>query len=193
MIIKTDVTAVILAGGQSRRMGQNKALLQLGGQSFLERVVAAATPLVKEVAVVDNGDLEGYWEGLMWADYYSGQGPVAGIETALWHISTPYALILSCDLPLLSTQVLAYLLAQSQPHQSTIFSLRAHWQPLIGVYARTHQAIFETALQQQQLRLMDVLQKLPLQVCPCPEVWANHLSNINTLAAYQYLLHDFEH
>lgn len=193
MIAKQDLTAVILAGGESRRMGQNKALLMLGGQTFLERVAAAARPLVQEVALVDNGPLAAHWEGLIWADRYVGQGPVAGIETALWHISTPYALILSCDLPLLTTPVLAYLLEQSAPAHSTIFSLAARWQPLIGVYAKAQQPIFEKALEQEQLRLMRVLKKLPVQVCACPEQWARHLSNINTLDAYQQLQHDFDH
>ncbi|MGH1339765.1 MAG: molybdenum cofactor guanylyltransferase [Aureispira sp.] len=193
MIEKEAITAVILAGGQSRRMGQNKALLRLGGQSFLERVVAAASPLVTAVALVDNGTVAAHYKGVSWSDRYLGQGPVAGIETALWHIKTPYALILSCDLPVLSTAVLGHLLAHSNAQKSTIFSLEGRWQPLIGVYAQTQQAIFEQALQQQQLRLMDVLQELPVEVCPCPKQWATHLSNVNTLEAYQRLQHDFEH
>lgn len=193
MIIKEALTAVILAGGQSRRMGQNKALLSLGGQSFLERIIAAATPLVQSVAVVDNGEAGSVYQGVCWKDRYTEQGPVAGIETALWHIKTPYALILSCDLPLLSTTVLAYLLAHSAPQQSTIFSLDGRWQPLIGVYAQQQQPIFEQALQQQQLRLMTVLKQLAVQICPCPKQWGLHLNNVNTLEAYQRLQHDFEH
>jgi molybdopterin-guanine dinucleotide biosynthesis protein A len=188
MIPKEQLTAVILAGGQSRRMGKNKALLTLHGQTFLERLQAAARPLVQTVALIDNGALADVWTGRVWRDRYTGQGPVAGLETALYHCQTPYILALSCDLPLLSTEVLAYLLAQSQPQQSTIFSLQGRWQPLVGVYAKAQHRCFENALQNEQLRLMRVLQALSLHVCPCPAHWARHLSNINTPTAYQQLL-----
>lgn len=193
MITKKQLTGVILAGGQSRRMGQNKALLSLGGQSFLERIAGVLAPLVQEVVVVDNGALAEHWAGTLWGDNYPHQGPVAGIETALSQLSTSHTLVVGCDFPLLEAAPLTYLLQQSQPHQSTIFSLAGRWQPLVGVYAQTHHSYFEIALQQQQLQLMAVLQALPLQVCPCPIQWSQQLSNINTLKAYQQLLDDFEH
>ncbi len=65
MIRPNDLTAVILAGGESRRMGQNKALLSLEGRSFLERVAAAAQPLVQSVVLVDNGALAAHWAGVL--------------------------------------------------------------------------------------------------------------------------------
>jgi molybdopterin-guanine dinucleotide biosynthesis protein A len=193
MIHPKALTAVILTGGQSRRMGQAKALLTLGGLSFLERIAAAARPLVQEVAVVDNGAVGSTWQGTIWADQYQGQGPVAGIETALRQMSTPYALVLSCDIPLVTTVVLEYLISSHIPSKTTIFTLQEHWQPLVGIYAKSQQPIFEKALQEQQYRLMAVLEQLPLQLCPCPAPWSQHLSNINTPKAYQQLLYDFEH
>ena len=193
MIYPQDLTAVILTGGQSRRMGQAKALLTLGGRSFLERIAAAARPLVQEVAVVDNGVVGATWQETTWTDHYQGQGPVAGIETALRQISTPYALVLSCDIPLITTFVLEYLISNHIPTKTTIFTLHERWQPLVGIYAKSQQPIFEQALQAQHYRLMAVLQHISLQLCPCPAPWSQHLSNINTPKAYQQLLHDFEH
>ena len=185
MIDPQELTAVILTGGQSRRMGQAKALLTLGGESFLERIAAAARPLVQEVAVVDNGAVGTIWKGTTWADHYQGQGSVAGLETALRQINTPYALVLSCDIPLIRTVVLQYLITKSSPSSTTIFTLHEHWQPLVGIYAKSQQPIFEQALQAQQYRLMAVLQQMPIHLCPCPTPWSHHLSNINTPKAYQ--------
>ncbi|MFK7796929.1 MAG: molybdenum cofactor guanylyltransferase [Aureispira sp.] len=193
MINPNELTAVILTGGQSRRMGQSKALLTLEGVSFVERIAAVASPLVQEVVVVDNGALGAAWKGAAWSDRYQGQGPVAGIETALWNIKTPYALVLSCDIPLMATFVLEYLITNHIPTKTAIFVVQERWQPLIGIYAKAQQPIFERALQQQQYRLMDVLQHIPLQLCPCPAPWGHYLSNINTPKAYQQLVHDFEH
>lgn len=193
MIKKEQLTGVILAGGQSRRMGQNKALLSLGGQTFLDRIAGVLTPLVQELVVVDNGALAGHWQGTLWQDNYPQQGPAAGIETALSQLQTSHALVVGCDFPLLEAAPLTYLLENSIPKQSTIFSLAGRWQPLVGVYAKAHHVYFEKALQQQQLQLRAVLQKLPLQVCACPVPWEACLSNINTLEAYQQLVNDFEH
>ena len=107
----TGVTAAILAGGTSARLGGDKALAEVGGYPLLGRVAAAARAAADEVVVV-SGDREAHalalsatgvrQDSVRWAeDARSRRGPLAGIEVGLWEASHDTCLLLACDLPYL--------------------------------------------------------------------------------------------
>ena len=107
----SGVTAVILAGGTSARLGGDKALAEVGGYPLLGRVAAAARTAADEIVVV-SGDREAHalaltatgvrQDAVRWAeDARPGRGPLAGIEIGLWEASHDTCLVLACDLPYL--------------------------------------------------------------------------------------------
>jgi len=87
----------ILAGGKSSRMGRDKASLLLGSRTFLERITIQARELGLPVITISEDDLP-------------GRGPVGGIETAYKRFQFENALFLSCDSPLISTDLLRKIL-----------------------------------------------------------------------------------
>lgn len=128
-------TAVLLAGGRSRRLGTDKALAEVDGKASLARVADAAAPVVRSLVVVsgdrpahqlaltsggaDGGDADGSPAGsdrlgstdLRWsADLRPEAGPLAGIEAGLLAADPGPCLVLACDLPLLESAPLAALL-----------------------------------------------------------------------------------
>jgi molybdopterin-guanine dinucleotide biosynthesis protein A len=105
--------AFLLAGGLSSRMGQDKALLGFREGTFLDAVAAAAAPLARRITVVGR---EGSWFGgyPAVADLRPGLGPLAGIETALSHATADAAIVLACDTPLVSTDLLALLAGRAE-------------------------------------------------------------------------------
>jgi iron complex transport system ATP-binding protein len=96
--VRTPLTVFILAGGQSSRMGRDKSRLLLGSKSFLQRIVTTARELDAPVEVVTNDDTPGL-------------GPIGGVMTALNRGECRKALFLSCDMPLISADVLRRLAA----------------------------------------------------------------------------------
>jgi molybdopterin-guanine dinucleotide biosynthesis protein A len=105
-----EVSVAILAGGQSRRMGQDKALLPLGGRSVIERVIERVLPLSDDVTIIT--DLPGKYRHLgyrMVGDVYPGKGSLGGIYTAIHAAQYVYCVVVACDMPLLNTDLLAYL------------------------------------------------------------------------------------
>ena len=96
------IHVAVLAGGQSRRMGRDKALLQLGDQTLIERVLAAAHPLGYPRLII--GDPAAYAHlGLpVHPDRHPGLGPLGGLYTALSTTDAP-VLLLACDLPFLTS------------------------------------------------------------------------------------------
>lgn len=181
-------TAVLLAGGQSRRMGRPKALLPWQGRTLAEHLIEVVTPLVSSGLVVGTYDLSlpKGWAACL--DDHPGQGPVGGLATALPRLDTPYGVVLSCDVPLLSTAALCHLLEARGTAPAACFRTSdGQCHPLVGVYAQSLGTHFRQALAVRQLRLLRVLNTLPLTVVPCPASLEAALTNVNTPEQYQQL------
>ncbi|MEA1876468.1 MAG: molybdenum cofactor guanylyltransferase, partial [Bacteroidota bacterium] len=137
MISKNHITGIILAGGESSRMGQDKALVLWKGRRLVDWVKASISPVCKQIMISSNSASELFPDDKLIADRYQNTGPIAGIESGLYHASTPYCLIVSCDTPLLSTSMFEYLIAH---HGDFDISLAAHDgvnEPMIGIYRRS--------------------------------------------------------
>jgi molybdopterin-guanine dinucleotide biosynthesis protein A len=108
--------AGILVGGQSRRMGRSKHLLELDGQTWLARIVDAVSPVVEQVLLLGAGTIPPSCSGLSRLPDVPGcAGPVAGMRSALRFRPDARWIFLACDAPLVSTQALSWLKAQSRP------------------------------------------------------------------------------
>lgn len=141
-------SAVVLAGGLSSRLGRDKRRLRLwgeGGPTLLERTVATVGALCAEVVVVLN-DPEG-WPGLparLVGDQYPDGGALGGIASGLAGAAHPYALVVACDMPLLSAPLLAAMLARPRdydvlvPRSPTPGAARNNLdiEPLHAIYSR---------------------------------------------------------
>ncbi len=105
---------LVLAGGQSRRMGQDKAGLQLAGQSLLERTYQLVSEVCDKTFVsVRTPEASGLRSGYAQiADQYGGLGPADGIASAQQQHPEAAWLVVACDLPLLDSQTLAELIRQ---------------------------------------------------------------------------------
>src|SRR5438128_1549695 len=142
-----DITAFILAGGRSARMGANKALLKLGGRTLIDRAISVACSVATDVRVV--GDPSKYAAfGVVVPDLYVGRGPLGGIHAALRASSTDLNLILGVDLPFVQPGFLGYLVSEARSSEATatVPSAGGYLQPLCAVYRKTFRDAAERAL-----------------------------------------------
>jgi molybdopterin-guanine dinucleotide biosynthesis protein A len=113
-----DVTVFVLAGGQSTRMGRDKALLRLGGQTLLERALALAHRIAPRVAVLGPREKYAAAGERIIEDEFPGCGPLAGIHAALGTSETDLNLILSVDMPFVPLEFFTYLLERARSRLS---------------------------------------------------------------------------
>ena len=133
----SNITGFILAGGKSTRMGKNKSLLKIGEHTIIERVVNLMKGLFKEVIIITNQEDEYEFLGLpMFEDIYNDIGPLAGIHSALLNTATERNFIISCDIPLMTADVIKYLIKYPTKKPITIARADNFIQQLIGVYAK---------------------------------------------------------
>jgi molybdopterin-guanine dinucleotide biosynthesis protein A len=131
---------VVLAGGKSRRLGVDKALLDLGGAPLLQTVVQRVSQICPRVIVaVDRAGRYGRL-GLtarLVADASPGLGPLAGLQSGLQACATAHALVVSCDLPFLNVELLRYMAGLPRDYQALLPHSAGRDHPLHAVYART--------------------------------------------------------
>lgn len=149
-----EVTVFILAGGQSSRMGRDKAFLQLGERSLLERALAAARTVTAEVRIVGQQEKFAAYAPVI-EDLYAGRGPLAGIHAALRWSSTELNLVLGVDTPFIDTAFLRYLVEQAAASGAvvTVPRVAGQRQPLCAVYRREFADLAEQALQAGRNRI----------------------------------------
>jgi len=131
-----DITAVILAGGRGRRMyGQDKGLMMLQNRHMIEHVLKKIEPQVGKMIISANRNQERYQELEFDAEVLSDEpldggaedkyfGPLAGIATALKHITTPYLLCVPCDTPDLPDDLVQQLWTRMQQKESDLTVVR---------------------------------------------------------------------
>lgn len=103
------LTVAIQAGGESRRMGQDKALLPFLGKAMIERVIERVAHLADEVLITTNHPLDYAYLGLaLYPDLIPGRGALGGLYTALSAANQPLVAVVACDMPFVSSELLAF-------------------------------------------------------------------------------------
>jgi molybdopterin-guanine dinucleotide biosynthesis protein A len=143
-----DISGFVLAGGRSRRMGTDKAFLQLDGRTLLARALDLLHALTPEVRIVGPADQFGPHE-LAIEDVYAGRGPLAGIHAALSASATELNLILAVDLPFVTEPLLRFLVEQAGACDAvvTVPRIAGGYQPLCAVYRRAFAPLAQAALE----------------------------------------------
>jgi molybdopterin-guanine dinucleotide biosynthesis protein A len=142
-----DVTAFILAGGKSSRMGSDKAFLRLENETLLARALRAADTAAREVRIVGEASKFASY-GRVVEDVYRGRGPLGGIHAALLSSTTELNLMLAVDLPFVKSKFLEYLLLRAQESGAMVTVPRAGGglQPLCAIYRRGFANVAEKSL-----------------------------------------------
>jgi len=133
------VGAIILAGGTSSRMGQDKAMLTHNGMTFLEHTICKMLTVATDIiVVVDTPDKYSIPCGRLLADLYPDTGPVGGILTGLMALPHGYHYVVACDMPDISVAVLELLYkAATLPYDAILPEINGFVEPLCGVYSHT--------------------------------------------------------
>ena len=101
------LTIVIQAGGRSRRMGQDKALLPFLGQTMIERVIERVAPIADEIVITTNQP-ENYrfLDAPLFSDLIPDRGALGGLYTALQAAQHPIVAVIACDMPFINAALL---------------------------------------------------------------------------------------
>jgi molybdopterin-guanine dinucleotide biosynthesis protein A len=130
-----EATGFITAGGKSSRMGEDKAWLQLGGRAMIEHVIAAVSAVTNELAIIANSPAYRRLGFPVFADSSPGVGPLEAIRTALSNARTSHVILVGCDLPFITPDLLQLLVSISTDHCATVpIGADGKLEPLCAIY-----------------------------------------------------------
>jgi molybdopterin-guanine dinucleotide biosynthesis protein A len=180
------VSAFVLAGGRSSRMGQDKAFLRLGGSTLLARAVELATAAAESAWIVGRTEKFGAF-GTVIEDVYRDCGPLGGIHAALTQTATDLNLMVAVDLPFLRLGLLSFLIAQARKTTAAVVVPRAGGglQPLCAVYRRSFGQVAERSLLAGKYRIEALFAEVETRVLAPEELKQNGFAeemfrNLNT-------------
>ncbi|WP_278020951.1 molybdenum cofactor guanylyltransferase [Flavobacterium ginsengisoli] len=175
------ISVFILCGGKSTRMQSEKGLVLFQGKPFIEHIIQAILPITDRIKLITSSKEYDYLGYEKIPDLIADKGPLGGIFTALSHSETKFNLILSCDIPLISTELLQELISKhTKEAEITVFASESKTHPLIGIYSKNIVATIKEAIDSNELKMMDLLAKLPHQIINIEESENFHLTNINS-------------
>lgn len=182
---QVPVWACVLIGGRSSRMGRAKHLLaDSRGRTWLENTVAVLAPRVERVVLSGSGLVPEGLQGLTRiADVPGVAGPLAGILAAMrWQPEVSWLLV-ACDMPSLCPEALTWLLDSRQPGRWATVPRRSEGsrvEPLLALYDRRCQAIFEEVLATGSLKIGDAARHEKIATPVIPEQLVRAWNNVNT-------------
>lgn len=139
-----QITGIVLAGGRSLRMGTDKSMMKLNGKPLIEYSIDALRPLCHNVVISSNNFIYDFTGCEVWPDELPYQAPIVGIYSCLKRSTTDINIILSCDMPMMSTETLEYLLVNSKDHDITVpMHGDGFIEPLCGIYKKSSLGILK--------------------------------------------------
>lgn len=181
-----SVTGFVLAGGNSSRMGQDKAFLELGGRSLLAHALELAQAATGTAWIVGSAEKFAAF-GSVLEDRYPRRGPLAGIQAALAATRTELNLITAVDMPFLELDLLKYLIAQARESQAVVVvpNTGGRLQPLCAIYRKDFAEVAERSLRTGQNKVDRLFSEVQTLVIEQTELERNGFAgemfrNLNT-------------
>ncbi|MGE8204938.1 molybdenum cofactor guanylyltransferase [Heyndrickxia sp. NPDC080065] len=191
---------IILAGGQSSRMGTNKALLPFGKQRVIDRLINEFSPVSNKILLVTNQPEE--YKDLhvsILTDHmeFKGQGPLAGIYTGLNEAVSSQCLVVACDMPFAANDMSRWFIHEMElgDYDAVIPSYHGRLHPLFGAYQTRIQEPIRNCLLSKKRRMTDLFNHINIKIVEQHDApvflqnqWENSLWNMNTMEDYKQAL-----
>lgn len=185
------ITGVILAGGKSRRMGQDKAFLPFGRGVLIERVIDVLQQVADEMLLITNTP-ERYarFKLPMASDVIPEGGSLGGVYSGLIRAQTPSSLVLACDMPFVNPAFLR-MLCELAPQADVVIPKNAEdFQPLCAVYAQACCDPMRRRIEAGRLKIVGFFDEVRVRVVgpdvlACYDPWDVMFFNANTPEEYE--------
>jgi molybdopterin-guanine dinucleotide biosynthesis protein A len=165
VIMEIEVTGVLLAGGKSLRMGEDKRYLVVGKQTLLERGLGVLRSVFQEVLVViaqDNPPLG--VDARVVRDLVPDCGSLGGLYTGLTQATAPCIFVVACDMPFLNQAVIAQFTSRRATADIVMAKLAARLHPMHALYGKRCLPALEQMIRARQLKIQEIVSHASLRV-----------------------------
>ncbi len=183
-VTKRKATAIIMAGGNSARMGRDKSMFSIKGQPMIRRIYDQLRPHFNQILVSSNRLSDYRFLGAeVIPDIAAGKGPLMGIASALRASTNEVNFVVACDIPQIDMDFVRMMLRQIRDYDAVVPTIGpSRYEPLFAVYKKSARATIEAALNSGNNRIMDALRGCNVKFIKPPD--SSKLKNLNTMNDY---------
>ncbi len=184
------MTGIILAGGESRRMGADKAFLKVDGAPLIERVLNVFLSQFDQTIIVTNRpeQYDGFRVRVV-ADAVNVKGPLTGIYSGLLHARADRCFVAACDMPFLNPRLIAYMTEVAGEFDAVVPMVNGLPEPLHAIYHRRNLPAMHDRLQGGDLRIANLFERVRVRYLSEREITyydPEHRSFMNLNTPEQY-------
>lgn len=186
-----DICAVVLCGGKSTRMGTNKSLLKINEEKVIDQISKELTKITDNVILIANEPEPYEYLNLpIYQDRYENSGPLAGIESAMYHVEADTFLFAACDMPFINKDVYNVLLPLMRAVDAVVPKYNGRVHPLAALYKRDCLPIIQAKLNEKDFRVRSFYEEIHVTyVTSYPKlehsVVEKHFFNMNNPSQYE--------
>ncbi len=172
---KTTCSAVILSGGLNSRMaGQNKAFLEIGGETILSRLLDTLGPDFEEILLVTRQPQSyAHVPVKVVVDLYEDRSSLTGIHAGLVNAQAGYIFVVPCDSPFLQSSIVRLLLDALDPRWDVIVpQMDGYYQPLCAIYSKKCLPAIEAQLDRGDYRIIDFFPQVNVNIISADQIKA---------------------
>lgn len=175
----SHITGVILAGGQSKRFGSNKAFATFHGTPLIEKVLQTMQSVFEHCLIVTNTPKEFQgWEVPVAKDVIPHRGPLGGILTGLLHAQNEAIFITPCDTPLLHPEVIRFVVEKGREFDAAILVQGGVREYLLGLYSHRVRPVILRQLSEERLSMREFCQRIENRIWI--QLEGDYAFNVNT-------------
>ena len=159
-----EVTGIILAGGESRRMGREKGLVVYAGKPLIHYPIHVLEGLCSQILISSNSKAYGYTGHRLIPDEVKEIGPVGGIHACLKASNTSDNIVLSCDMPFISSDYLRFLLDQRKDSLAAVpWFGNDKYEPVSAYYHKDFGDVLANHISTGNYKLPDIFKKIQIK------------------------------
>ena len=154
---KREITGIILCGGKSVRMGENKAFIQIEGVPIINRIYDLFKGLFREVIIVTNQtDLFSGFDSKIYSDLIPGKGALGGLYTGIVFASFQHSFCVACDMPFIKKSLVQYLIEEIDDADVVIPRTKDGLEPLHAIYSKNCVNPIRRMIEEGKSKIIDI-------------------------------------
>jgi molybdopterin-guanine dinucleotide biosynthesis protein A len=158
------MTGIILAGGENRRMGTDKAFLDVAGRPLVERVINVLKGLFERVIIVTNSP-QSYarYAVSVVTDAIDKRGPLTGIYSGLLASKDEYNFVAACDMPFLNSGLIGHMAKEAEGYDVVVPEIRGNVEPLHAVYHKRLLPLIESQIRRDSRQIRKIFESVKVR------------------------------
>jgi len=151
-----NLTGIILSGGKSARMGENKAFIKVEGTPIIHRIHSLFERLFNEIIIVtEQKDLFSNLNARIYSDLIPNRGVLGGLYTGIFFSSFPFSFCVACDMPFLKESIIKYLIKNIDNYDVIVPKTEDGLQPLHALYSKNCLEPIKKIMEQGKYKVLD--------------------------------------